>query len=106
MINQLGKSTPEEKEILNILLEECAEVIQAVSKILRFGFDSCHPSNLEYTNREHLTEELGDLYCIMNLLSQKTIVAREDIINYANKKIDKLKKYSDIDLKGVYVDAL
>ena len=32
------------KETLIITQEECAEVIQAVSKVMRFGFDSCYPT--------------------------------------------------------------
>lgn len=101
MIRQNGKSSSDEKEILNILMEECAEVIQAISKILRFGFESAHPDNPTYTNREHLTEELGDLHCMMNLLSQKRIVNRDDVIQYASSKLTKLKKYSDINLDGI-----
>jgi hypothetical protein len=31
---------PKTKEALDILQEECAEVIQAVSKISRFGLDN------------------------------------------------------------------
>lgn len=101
MIEQVGKSTPEEKEILNILLEECAEVIQAISKILRFGFESTHPNDPTYTNRTHLQEELGDLYCMMDILSQKSIVDHDLVISYATKKLSKLKRYSDINLEGI-----
>ena len=32
-----------EKEVLDILQEECAEVIQAVSKIRRFGISNLKP---------------------------------------------------------------
>ena len=54
-------------EILNILQEECVEVVQAVCKIRRFGFDSHHPASVQ-NNREHLAEELGDLQCMIDLL--------------------------------------
>lgn len=101
MINKLCKATTEEKEILNILSEECAEVIQAISKILRFGFDSTHPSDNTYTNRNHLTEELGDLYCMLNIISQKNIVNVEQVIQYAESKLSKLRKYSDINIEGI-----
>ena len=47
---------PKQKEALDILQEECAEVIQAVSKISRFGLDNLKPGKAK-TNREHLEEE-------------------------------------------------
>jgi len=106
MIKQLGKCTHEEKEILNILLEECAEVIQAISKIFRFGFESCHPEHPIITNRVHLTEELGDLYCMMNLLSQRGVVPSDEVIRYSEMKLAKLKKYSNINLEVVDGNAL
>ena len=40
-------------EVMDILQEECAEVIQAVSKIRRFGIDNAK-HNTGQTNREHL----------------------------------------------------
>ena len=45
-----------EKEVMDILQEECAEVIQAVSKINRFGADNVKPGKPK-TNREQLEEE-------------------------------------------------
>ena len=39
------------KEVMDILQEECAEVIQAVSKISRFGIDNYKPGKPK-TNRE------------------------------------------------------
>jgi len=106
MIKQLGKCTHEEKEILNILLEECSEVIQAISKIFRFGFESCHPEHPFLTNRVHLTEELGDLHCMINLLSQKGVVNYDEIIRYSEMKLTKLKKYSNINLEVSNGNAL
>lgn len=38
-------------EVMDILQEECAEVIQAVSKIRRFGIDNHKPGKSK-TNRE------------------------------------------------------
>ena len=55
------------KEVMDILQEECAEVIQAVSKISRFGLDNFKPGKPK-TNREHLEEEIGDLMCMIDLL--------------------------------------
>lgn len=61
--------TPAQQERLVMLAEECGEVIQAVTKILRHGYDSCNPysQNCE-TNREHLLRELYDVAATMGML--------------------------------------
>jgi NTP pyrophosphatase (non-canonical NTP hydrolase) len=82
-------------EILSITQEECAEVIQAISKIFRFGFDSRHPDK-GYDNREHLEEELGDLQCMIDLMIEHGIV-REKMLDVAKaKKYKKLQVWSNI----------
>ena len=58
---------PKEKEVMDILQEECAEVIQAVSKCSRFGIDNYKPGK-PLTNREHLEEELGDLLAMVDIM--------------------------------------
>ena len=96
LIKQLGKSTSEEKEILNITLEECAEVIQCISKVLRFGWDSSNPSRPFYTNRDHMTEEIGDLLCMFQLMFDRGIIDEDVAMAHAIHKLDKLKKFSNI----------
>lgn len=97
MIHQLGKSTSEEKEILNITLEECSEIVQCVSKVFRFGWDSCNPSNPNYTNREHMTEEIGDLHCMLELMFDRGIIDKDKVLMYSKAKYKKLEKFSNID---------
>jgi NTP pyrophosphatase (non-canonical NTP hydrolase) len=83
------------KEVMDILQEECAEVIQAVSKISRFGIDNFKPGKPK-TNREHLEEELGDMLAMICIL-QKMGVIDQDALEIATKaKIQKLKKWSTI----------
>jgi len=54
--------TPAQAERLDILAEECAEVIQSIMKIKRHGFDSCSPyGHSMETNREALIRELFDV---------------------------------------------
>ena len=87
--------TSDEQEILRITQEECAEVIQAVSKIFRFGFDT--EWNGE-TNREHLEEEVGDLLAMIYILQSANIINEEKVIEASEAKIEKLKKWSRISL--------
>jgi NTP pyrophosphatase (non-canonical NTP hydrolase) len=83
------------KEVMDILQEECAEVIQAVSKISRFGIDNFKPGKAK-TNREHLEEELGDMIAMICIL-EKMGVINQDALELATKaKIQKLKKWSTI----------
>jgi NTP pyrophosphatase (non-canonical NTP hydrolase) len=83
------------KEVMDILQEECAEVIQAVSKISRFGIDNFKPGKAK-TNREHLEEELGDMIAMICIL-EKMGVINQDALELATKaKIQKLKNTYDL----------
>ena len=84
-----------EKEVLLIAQEECAEVIQAVSKISRFGLDNLKPGKPK-TNREHLEEELGDLQAMVEILQELDIVSYSNIEKAAEAKREKLKIWSNI----------
>ena len=75
-VNKIGKLiyimrdgilNDKQREVLYITQEECAEVTQAVSKIFRFGFDMRYPVD-GASNREKLTEEVGDLVAMIRLL--------------------------------------
>jgi NTP pyrophosphatase (non-canonical NTP hydrolase) len=83
------------KEVMDILQEECAEVIQAVSKISRFGIDNLKPGKPK-TNREHLEEELGDMLAMIDIMLEKKVVSREHLEVAKAAKIEKLKKWSNI----------
>jgi len=86
---------PKTKEALDILQEECAEVIQAVSKISRFGLDNLKPGKPK-TNKEHLEEELGDVLAMVDILTRNGVIDTANIEVAAKAKIEKLKKWSTI----------
>lgn len=85
----------ENNEVLDILQEECAEVVQAVSKIRRFGIDNAKPGT-SYTNREHLEEEIGDLLAMIDILQINNIVSWGNLHKAKRAKIEKLKNWSNI----------
>ena len=91
------------KEVMDILQEECAEVIQAVSKISRFGLDNYKPGKPK-TNREHLEEELGDMLAMIDILQDMDIVSYNNIERAQTAKIQKLKKWSNITNLQAYED--
>lgn len=90
--------TENEKEIMLIMQEECAEVVQAISKVFRFGFDSSHNG---VSNMEHLSEEMGDMLCMYELMLRNGLI-NGNAVEYAKRaKYDKLKKWSSIEMEKV-----
>lgn len=87
----------QETELLTITLEECAEVIQAISKCFRFGMDCRWPEGAP-TNREHLEEEIGDLMCMIDILARKGIIDMDSVHAANLNKFDKLSKWSKVNL--------
>ena len=84
-----------QNEVLDITQEECAEVIQAISKIRRFGWLSKHPTSSQ-TNRQHLEEEVGDLVCMFDLMRESGMIDWAEVIEHSDNKREKLKKWSNI----------
>jgi NTP pyrophosphatase (non-canonical NTP hydrolase) len=82
-----------DSEILLITQEECAEVIQAISKVFRFGIDE---EFLGETNREHLEEEIGDLMCMIDLLIDQGIISESACMTAKSEKLNKLMQWSNI----------
>ena len=84
--------------ILQILQEECAEVIQATSKVFRFGYRSSHPDTPHKSNTDHLEEELGDVLAMIDLLSMHKVIDLNNLLVYKHAKIEKLRTWSEIDV--------
>jgi NTP pyrophosphatase (non-canonical NTP hydrolase) len=87
--------TKQQEEILRIMQEECGEVVQMVSKVCRFGLDQRH-LKADKPNREKLTEEIGDLACMIKLAVEFGIVSEEELFAASIAKEEKLKIWSNI----------
>lgn len=62
MSTHFNQLTPAEVERLALLIEDCGEVIQAATKILRHGYASTDPANEDHNgNRYDLGYESGQL---------------------------------------------
>ena len=81
-------------EILDILQEECAEVIQAISKIRRFGIDNSYKDG--GTQREHLVQELGDVTLLIELLKAHGVYTDAELRAAQLRKSQKLVEWSKI----------
>lgn len=82
-----------QKEILLITQEECAEVTQAISKVFRFGIDEVFNNQ---SNKQRLTEELGDLHCMIELMIESGLIDRSELFNASGNKRKKLIQWSNI----------
>lgn len=73
-----------------ILQEECAEVVQAVSKVYRFGLDNSWNG---ITNKQALITEIGDVLALINILINETDIniSEDEIVNAVQAKREKLK---------------
>jgi NTP pyrophosphatase (non-canonical NTP hydrolase) len=69
LTNQVVDATPKPntQRFLDKLQEECSEVIQAVSKIRRFGPHNSHPDR-KTSNKQELIGELEDLLALVAVL--------------------------------------
>lgn len=90
MTGRMRSQNTELNEALTILMEECGELIQACSKIIRFGDG--------YDNVRNLVQEMGDVDCLVNILQSMDIVSYTDIEEASQKKYAKLKVYSNLPL--------
>lgn len=81
-----------EQELLVVLSEECGEVIQAASKILRFGLNTKSPYSNK-NNKQQLEQELGDLMCLIRELYENGSIDLNNVLAAAEKKKKKLEKY-------------
>ena len=75
------------QELLVITMDECAEVSQACSKMLRFN---------EQIDYENLQDEIGDLMCMVELLKEQGLVTKTQIAKRIAIKREKLKKWSSL----------
>lgn len=82
------------QEILDILQEECGELIVAISKVRRFGLDNSYKDG--GTQREHLVQELGDVSLLIELLVAHNVVDQNDLHQAKVNKSVKLAKWSNI----------
>jgi NTP pyrophosphatase (non-canonical NTP hydrolase) len=83
-----------QREILVITQEECAEVIQEISKIFRFGITEAHKDGM--LHQEKLEIEVGDLLCMISLMTQHGLIRSDQVTTAIENKQTKLKQWSKI----------
>lgn len=81
-------------ERLIILAEECAEVQQQVAKIIRFGANTKSYYEPEFSNRDLLEKEVGDLMSLVDQLIEYGFLDHDALLAQAQKKAEKMKKWT------------
>ena len=89
-MNQLNELDARQ-QLMVVTMEECGELVQACSKILRrrelYG-------DTKYIN--NLKEEIGDVYCMIKLMQEWDVVSWEELEERDLVKREKLKKWSEL----------
>jgi NTP pyrophosphatase (non-canonical NTP hydrolase) len=85
-------------DILGLLQEECAEVIQIISKIRRFGADSSNPYDSSgKNNKTLLNDEVGDVLLLFDEASRRNLIDKEALAPRVIWKRSKLEENNIID---------
>jgi hypothetical protein len=74
-------------------MEECGELTQRCSKIMR-KYETL--DLIEDEQRVKLLEEAGDVFCMLELMSEHEIFDWHEILNRADVKRKKLTKWSTL----------
>ena len=89
-MSQMNK-LDQRQQLMVVTMEECGELVQACSKILRrqeLYADTKYVQNLK--------DEIGDVYTMINLLVDYDVVSWTEIEERMKNKKQKLKKWSDL----------
>lgn len=85
-------ATPRERELLEVLAEECAEVAQRCMKALRFGPTEVQPGQ-DLTNFQRVAEEVGDVFGTVALMCQERMLSNLEIRAAQAAKLAKLRRF-------------
>lgn len=83
------------QQTLDILQEECAEVIVEISKCRRFGLDSLHYKT-GITHDKMLEQEIGDVLAMIDILVDQGVIDPVGLEISKHRKTEKLKIWSEI----------
>ena len=81
------------QQLMLITAEECGELTQRCSKILR---RYTHKEQIEEEQRMKFMEEAGDVYCMIQLLIDEGIVTQTELEDRAAYKREKLRTWSNL----------
>ena len=81
------------QQLMIITAEECGELTQRCSKIIR-KYSS--KKEIEEEQRVKLIEEVGDVLCMINIMVEHNITTWKELEDRVNVKKNKLKVWSSL----------
>ena len=91
--NWMNDNLDKQQQLMVITMEECGELTQRCSKIMR-KYSTL--SSVEEDQRVKLVEELGDVFCMMELIVEHGVTDWIELQDRADVKLEKLKKWSTL----------
>lgn len=91
--------TAREREILELLIEECAEVTQRATKALRFGLSEVQ-SGQNLTNAERIAFEVGDVLEVVDMAVREGVAPDREIQAGRVLKRAKLRRFMQTTKEG------
>lgn len=88
-------------ELMVITMEECGELIQECSKLLRKRY-VYKRNKMSQDTKDSLTKEIGDVKCMLSLIEEIGFVDEHEVTIAMDKKREQLKKWSSL---ITYMDA-
>lgn len=92
MSSNFNQLSPAEVERLALLAEECGEVVQAISKVLRHGYESTHPDGGP-TNRRLLETEIGHVEHAIFRMHEAGDIDPLAVLDSVDEKAKKIGRY-------------
>jgi len=83
---RISNKPTQNQQLLTCMMEECGELTQACSKVIRFGFEKI----------DDVRTEAGDVLALIDLMVEYGWITQEQLENRKSIKRNKLKIYSDI----------
>lgn len=80
------------EHLLDILIEECAEVIQRATKAKRFGLHEVQPQQ-ELTNAQRIVYELNDIVAVADMFMPPHWM-NEEMLEAKRTKVERFLEYS------------
>ena len=80
-------------ELMIITMEECGELVQACSKVLR---TMTKEGDIRADALENLIQEVGDVMCMIELMEDHGLMKRSEVLVATDAKREKLRRWSEL----------
>lgn len=93
-VTKMGRAMSEQnhRKLLTLVIEESAEVMQEICKMLHFGLDNVNPVT-GVSNQEKLHAEVGDVLAVLEMMVDRGYLDWDKLQAGAERKVERLKKW-------------